>query len=86
MGLNASRLRLLVSACPLTHSASASRPHKRHYSDPDVCKYYLAGFCPHEEFRRTKNDMGDCEGVHDEALKAEWEALDDRCVGASKLN
>ena len=54
------------------------RPRKRQYTDRDVCKYYLAGFCPYEEFRRTKNDVGDCPCVHDEAVKAEWDALDER--------
>lgn len=54
------------------------RPRKRSYTDRDVCKHYLVGFCPYEEFRRTKNDCGDCPALHDEGAKAEWDALDDR--------
>lgn len=54
------------------------RPKKRHYYDRDVCKYHLAGFCPYEEFRRTKNDVGECPSVHDEEAKAEWDALNER--------
>lgn len=54
------------------------KPKKRHFTDPDVCKYYICGFCPCEEFRRTKNDCGECTAIHDEACKTEWEALDDQ--------
>ena len=43
-----------------------------------MCKYYICGFCPYEEFRRTKNDCGDCPDVHDDACKADWETLDER--------
>ena len=31
-----------------------------------------------QEFRRTKNDCGDCPAVHDEGCRAQWEALDGR--------
>lgn len=54
------------------------RPRKRHYTDKDVCRYYMTGFCPYEEFRRTKNDCGDCPSIHDEECKAQYEAADDR--------
>lgn len=54
------------------------RPKKKRFDEPDICKYYICGFCPFEEFRRTKNDCGDCPSVHDEDCKAQWEALDDR--------
>ena len=43
-----------------------------------MCKFYLCGFCPYEEFRRTKNDCGECPAVHDDACRAQWAALDDR--------
>ena len=51
---------------------------ERKFSDDSICKYFLCGFCPYEEFRRTKNDCGDCPSVHDDACKAQWDALDDR--------
>lgn len=51
---------------------------ERKFSDKDICKYFLCGFCPHEEFRRTKNDCGDCPLVHNEGCKQQWVALDDR--------
>lgn len=56
----------------------ASRRVERKFSDKDVCKAFLCGFCPHEEFRRTKNDCGDCTQLHDEACRKQWEELDDR--------
>jgi hypothetical protein len=48
------------------------------YSDHKICKYYLCGFCPHSEFTKTKNDIGPCPKVHDDACKGAWEALSDR--------
>ncbi|KAG7670497.1 hypothetical protein KSW81_003060 [Nannochloris sp. 'desiccata'] len=54
------------------------KPKKRKFTDSDVCKYFLCGFCPYEEFRRTKNDLGECPSVHDEACKIEWESLDEK--------
>ncbi|KAL6784297.1 hypothetical protein ACKKBG_A05600 [Auxenochlorella protothecoides x Auxenochlorella symbiontica] len=54
------------------------KPRKRHHTDKDVCKFYLSGFCPYEEFRRTKNDCGDCPGIHDDGCRAQYEAEDDR--------
>lgn len=43
-----------------------------------MCKYYLCGFCPYEEFRKTKNDFGECPKVHDVSCKEQWEGLSDR--------
>lgn len=51
---------------------------ERKFSDKEVCKAFLCGFCPHEEFRRTKNDCGDCPLLHDEGCRQQWEELDDR--------
>lgn len=31
-----------------------------HFDDEDVCKYYLASFCPHDLFPNTKDDEGPC--------------------------
>jgi hypothetical protein len=28
------------------------------FDDPDVCKYFLIAFCPHELFPNTKADLG----------------------------
>ena len=45
-------------------------------TDPKVCKSYLAGSCPHDLFTNTKQDLGPCPKVHNEALKAEYEGAD----------
>jgi len=39
------------------------------FRDEDVCKYYLAGFCPHDEFVNTKADLGPCRNMHDDNLR-----------------
>lgn len=54
------------------------KPRRKTFTDKGICRAYICGFCPHEEFRRTKMDMGDCENEHDERLREEWEALEDR--------
>lgn len=36
------------------------------FSDPEICKYALAGLCPYGLFRNTKSDLGesgDCSGL-----------------------
>lgn len=49
----------------------------RNFSDEDVCKYHICGFCPHEEFDKTRTDFGACPLVHDDRSKGQWEALSD---------
>jgi hypothetical protein len=39
------------------------------YKDTDVCKFFLADFCPHEMFTNTKADLGPCNLIHDETLR-----------------
>ena len=54
-----------------------------HFSDPEVCKHFLCGFCPHQLFINTKSDLGtfafiyltqlgNCNKIHDDLLKAEY--------------
>ena len=45
---------------------------KRKLTDPDVCKMFIVGMCPYEEFQRTKHEVGPCPHIHDEELQAEW--------------
>jgi hypothetical protein len=47
-------------------------------TDPKVCRSFLCGHCPHDLFTNTKQDLGPCPKVHSEALKAEYEALDEK--------
>ncbi|KAL6062037.1 putative RNA-binding protein Luc7-like 1 [Balamuthia mandrillaris] len=46
---------------------------KKSFTDPDVCRHYLAGLCPTELFVNTKMDMGECEKLHPPTLRAEYE-------------
>ncbi len=48
------------------------------FSNHEVCKYHLCGFCPHSEFTKTKQDLGPCPKLHDDECKRAWDALSDR--------
>jgi len=48
----------------------------KHFSDRDVCKYYLCGCCPHDLFQNTKKEMGVCPNLHSEPLRIQYEVLD----------
>lgn len=57
--------------CPVAHCGiHACRPPRR-LDDPKLCKHFLMGFCPAEEFQRTKHDYGTCTQDHDEEAKAQ---------------
>lgn len=43
--------------------------HSKHFDAPEVCKYYLIGFCPHDLFPNTKSDLGECKKRHDQQFK-----------------
>ena len=53
----------------LTAGVRGLRRPKRSFTDRDICKAYLCGFCPEEEFARTKYELGTCQYVHDEKCK-----------------
>ena len=53
-----------------------SRAPQLAITDPKVCRSYLVGTCPHDLFTNTRKDSGPCPRVHNEALKAEYEAAD----------
>ncbi|XP_045211703.1 luc7-like protein 3 isoform X1 [Mercenaria mercenaria] len=42
------------------------------WDDPEVCRYYLVDFCPHELFTNTRADLGPCEKIHDDHLRKEY--------------
>jgi len=42
------------------------------WCDNTVCRYYLVKFCPHDLFTNTKADLGPCEKIHDDELKAKF--------------
>lgn len=51
-----------------------SRNSQLAITDPKVCRSYIVGTCPHDLFTNTKQDLGPCPKVHNEGLKAEYEA------------
>jgi len=51
---------------------------KEHFSDPDVCKYFLVSFCPHDLFPNTKCDLGRCVKRHDDFYKKMFESDPER--------
>lgn len=55
----------------LTNVITFARRVKRKFTDDDVCKFYIQGFCFMEEFQRTKHNYGDCDKVHDEECKCD---------------
>ncbi|XP_064391711.1 luc7-like protein 3 isoform X2 [Halichondria panicea] len=44
------------------------------YTDQEVCKYYLCGFCPCDLFTNTRADMGTCPDIHDQKLKNDYDS------------
>ena len=46
----------------------------KHFTDPDVCKNYLCGLCPHDLFGNTKMDDGECPQKHSDVLKQDYES------------
>ena len=48
---------------------------KKHFNDPDVCKFFLIGFCPHELFTYVKSSsIGECHYRHDQQFKISFES------------
>ncbi|KAL1976288.1 hypothetical protein VTN31DRAFT_2570 [Thermomyces dupontii] len=67
-------LEQLMGADQLMGFGTGSRNTQLSITDPKVCRSYLVGTCPHDQFTNTKQDFGPCPKVHSEALKAEYEA------------
>ena len=42
------------------------------WESPEVCRYFLVNFCPHDLFTNTKADMGPCGKIHDDDLKQKF--------------
>ena len=56
----------------------SSRHSQLSLTDAKVCRSFLVGTCPHDLFTNTKQDLGPCPKVHNEALKAEYEGAADK--------
>ncbi|PIO59970.1 hypothetical protein TELCIR_18550 [Teladorsagia circumcincta] len=53
-------------------------------NDPDICKYYIVGFCPHDMFVNTKADLGACPRAGEEGLVAKCQELVDKAEQLEK--
>ena len=51
---------------------------RKDFRDKDVCKHFLAGFCPAEMFMNTKADLGKCGFVHDAKVQKDYQQSDDK--------
>lgn len=47
---------------------------KTKWDDSDVCPYYLCGFCPHDLFKNTREDLGPCQKIHNDTLRLEFQS------------
>lgn len=55
------------------------------YKDERVCKNYLCGLCPHDLFTNTKMDIGPCNLMHAEELRAQYEQSRDSLLYEPRL-
>ncbi|OAF66635.1 Luc7-like protein [Intoshia linei] len=47
-----------------------------HWSDKQVCKFYLTSFCPYDLFSNCRLDIGTCSGIHEDELVREYRKSD----------
>uniref|UniRef100_A0A914VEH5 LUC7-like protein n=1 Tax=Plectus sambesii TaxID=2011161 RepID=A0A914VEH5_9BILA len=43
------------------------------FTDARICRNFLLGCCPHDVLASTRMDMGECQKIHDVALRADFE-------------
>jgi len=48
--------------------------HKYRFDDPNVCKFMLVDYCPHDLFVNTRQDLGHCDKVHDTSLQQDYQS------------
>jgi len=51
---------------------NSTRKREITWDDERICKYYLAGFCPHELFVNTRMSLGLCTKIHDTNLLSKY--------------
>jgi hypothetical protein len=64
---------LLDSLMGINRNNDRKADHVSDFRDDRVCKFYLAGMCPHDMFVNTKMDEGPCPKLHTEQLKMAFE-------------
>ena len=51
---------------------------KKNFDSSEVCKFFLIGFCPHDLFANTKNDLKECRKRHDVQFKEQFNKSPDK--------
>uniref|UniRef100_A0A6B2LFN0 Uncharacterized protein n=1 Tax=Arcella intermedia TaxID=1963864 RepID=A0A6B2LFN0_9EUKA len=69
--------RLLDALMGLDRDGDTREGSMKHFTDRDVCKFYIAGLCPHDVFTNTRKEMGVCPNLHSDPLKIVYDTLDD---------
>jgi len=54
---------------------SPEEQRRKRLNDPELCKYFLCGFCPNDLFLNTRVSLGHCDQKHDEGLAEMWNTL-----------
>jgi hypothetical protein len=54
-----------------TRNEGGSRAQR--FTDPEICRSYCTGLCPHDLFTNTKKDMGACPKLHSLPMKQLYE-------------
>nr|XP_009861643.1 luc7-like protein 3 isoform X2 [Ciona intestinalis] len=55
------------------NAAPDDKTSEIHFSDEEICKHFLCGFCPAELFTNTRSDLGTCNKVHDEKTRQAYQ-------------
>jgi len=54
------------------NAAKGEKVHQYRFDDPNVCKFMLVDYCPHDLFVNTRQDLGPCDKVHEISLQQEY--------------
>lgn len=73
--INNNREEQLMGANALNEGAD-QRARQLDITDPQLCRSYMVGTCPHDLFTNTKQDFGPCPKMHSEAHKTEYQEAD----------
>eukprot|EP00494_Astrolonche_serrata_P030380 UN30647 len=58
---------------PLTPTRKTRDIKRPKWTDPEMCKHFLCGWCPRRAFLGSKVDMGQCTNVHNEVARIEFQ-------------
>jgi len=65
----------------INRNAIDSEESKISWKDKTVCPWYICGFCPHDLFTNTKEDLDPCPYVHSDSLREEFQKEEEQVQG-----